>query len=171
MISHIKYLAILCIMIPGLVHADSSVIKEAEVEILIVDEAAILEEHDLYSFSDEAGVKKLLNAEGIIPPTTDWMEVSLLCEKLYTHLKSTKFMCVYKYSKIMDQYNKTKRYCDHISFVEIEGGINDKDEEKYVECMQKYGFSDPENWKTFEYPLKKKKQPTTNTEEENAEQQ
>lgn len=115
------------------------------VEIIVIDEDKLLKAHDAFFFSNELHVKTLLEKEGVHPNTTDWMEITLLCEKIYTHLENIQNMCIYKYSKIISQYNKTLKYCNHTTTANSEHSI----------CMKKYGFSEANNWKSYKNPIKK----------------
>ena len=95
-------------------------------------------------FDTEASIKKLLKVEDIIPTTTDWLEVTLLCDREYSHLKQEKNLCIYEYSKILDRFHQTQEYCDQ------EVGFNKEDLDR---CVTKYGFSDPKDWKSYKNPL------------------
>lgn len=160
MINSIKLLTILCLVIL-LVTPLQSLAKEVKnpIDPIVIDSNSLTDKPKEPIFDTEVSIKKLLNSQGVIPTTTNWLEVTLLCEKLYTQLKNRKFLCIYNYSKIINRYDETKKYCKYsIRKIEqqqkIDLGLEAK-EEYYKECMIKYGFEDYKNWKSYKNPATK----------------
>ncbi len=120
--------------------------ENKEFEIIIAKDDVLVEQYEVLSLENDEHVKRLLKREGITPNTTNWLEVTSLCEKDFTHLKQDQLLCIYNKSKIIDKFDKTKAYCKQERL---------KGKMRLDKCYKKYGFSDKTHWQTYKNPLEK----------------